>query len=101
MKYFFIGDEEAAIGFRMVGVETALVRTAEECLTALESAIKNKEVAIILIVDTTADLIREHVDEYVFTLDFPLICEIPGAGGRIPGRPTLHELATQAIGIKL
>lgn len=101
MKYFFIGDQESAIGFRMVGVETALVHTPEECLEALQSAINNKDIAIILIVDTAAEMIREHVDRYVFTLDFPLICEIPGVKGRTINRPTLHELATHAIGVKL
>ncbi len=101
MKYFFIGDEETAIGFRMVGVETALTRTAEDALSALQKAIEDKEIAIILIVDTVADMIREQVDQYIFTLDFPLICEIPGVNSSEQNRPSLHELATAAIGIKL
>lgn len=101
MKYFFIGDEETAIGFRMAGVETALVHTAEEALDALRKAIENKEIAIILIVDTIADMLREQVDQYIFTLDFPLICEIPGVNSNNQNRPSLHELAAAAIGIKL
>ncbi|MGL4524953.1 MAG: V-type ATP synthase subunit F [Spirochaetia bacterium] len=101
MKYFFIGDEESAIAFRMAGVETALSTTEQEALTALNTAIADETIAIILITETAAQLIQDVVNQYIFALDFPLICEIPGASGRLPDRMTLHEMANHAIGVKI
>jgi vacuolar-type H+-ATPase subunit F/Vma7 len=48
-----------------------------------------------------ADLIRSEVDEYMFSVRFPLIVEIPDRTGSAPGRPGIRELANAAIGISV
>jgi V/A-type H+-transporting ATPase subunit F len=101
MKYFIIGDEDVLLGFQMVGVRGAAARTREEAQKAFDEALKDNDIGVILITETAANFIREKVDDYIFTHDFPLICEIPGREGRDKNRPSLRELANNAIGIKL
>lgn len=101
MKYFIIGDEDAVLGFGMVGVQGQAVGTPEEARAAFDSALENREVGIVIITERAADLIRDRVDSYVFTEQFPLIVEIPDRQGRLPGRPGAREMVNRAIGIKL
>ncbi len=101
MTYFLIGDEDAVLGFAMVGVSGRVVTNTEEAESAFRESIEGGEAGIIIITETAADFIRPLIDNYMFTSDFPLIVEIPGPGGRDPSRPSLRELVNRAIGINL
>ncbi len=101
MKYSVIGDEDAVLGFGMVGVSGKVVTNADEAARAFEAIINDNETSIIIITERAADLIRTTVDRYVFTATFPLIVEIPDRQGKIPGKPDIKEQVNAAIGIKL
>ena len=101
MKYFIIGDEDAVLGFGLVGVEGRTVRSPQEAQEAFAGALEDKEVGIVLITERIADLIRPQVDRYVFTRSFPLIVEIPDRQGPLAGKPGIREMVNKAIGIKL
>jgi len=101
MKYFIIGGDDAVLGFGMVGVEGRIARNADEAREALQEALDDRQVGIVIITEPTAELIRPLVDRYVFSQSFPLIVEIPGREGPLEGRPKLRELVNQAIGINL
>ncbi len=101
MKYYVIADEDTVLGFGMVGVEGMVVSTQQEARNAFNRAINNQEIGIIIITERVANFIREYVDKYVFTMNFPLIVEIPDRTGPIPGRKSIREAVNAAIGIKL
>jgi V/A-type H+-transporting ATPase subunit F len=101
MKYFIIGDEDAVLGFGLVGVEGRTVRSPQEAQDAFSGALEDKEVGIVLITERVAELIRPQVDRYVFTRNFPLIVEIPDRQGPLAGKPGIREMVNKAIGIKL
>ena len=101
MKYFIIGDEDAVLGFGMVGVQGQTAGNPDEAEGAFKTALKDKEVGIIIITERIAELIRPLVDRYIFTQTFPLIVEIPDRRGRITGKPGIREMVNEAIGIKL
>jgi V/A-type H+-transporting ATPase subunit F len=101
MKYFIIGDEDAVLGFGLVGVEGRVVHTPEEAQAAFTSSLEDKEVGIVLVTERVAELIRPLVDRYVFTRSFPLIVEIPDRQGPLAGKPGIREMVNKAIGIKL
>ena len=101
MNYFIIGDEDAVLGFGMVGVQGKAASTAAQAEDAFRGALEDKDVGIIVITERTADLIRPRVDRYLFSERFPLIVEIPDRQGRQPDRPGIRELVNAAIGIKL
>jgi V/A-type H+-transporting ATPase subunit F len=101
MKYFIIGDEDAVLGFGLVGVAGRTVRSPQEAQEAFSGALEDKEVGIVLITERVAELIRPQVDRYVFTRSFPLIVEIPDRQGPLAGKPGIREMVNKAIGIKL
>ena len=101
MNYFIIGDEDAVLGFGMVGVQGRTVRNAAEAESAFRTALESREIGIVIITERAAELIRPLVDDYVFTEEFPLIVEIPDRTGRMEGRPGLRETVNRAIGITL
>jgi V/A-type H+/Na+-transporting ATPase subunit F len=101
MKYHIIGDEDTVLGFGMVGVEGRVAETPAEAEAAFRAALEIKELGIIVITERTAELIRPVLDPYVLSRRFPLVVEIPDRRGPMPGRKSVREMVTEAIGIKL
>jgi V/A-type H+-transporting ATPase subunit F len=101
MNYFVIGDEDAVLGFGLVGVHGQAVQSPEGAKAAFDGALEDREIGVVLITERAAELIRPVVDRYVFTQSFPLIVEIPDRFGPVSGRPSLREMVNQAIGIRL
>ncbi len=101
MKYHIIGDEDAVLGFGMVGVEGNVAENQDDARAVFEAVLKDQEVGIVIITETVAELIRPLVDQYMFTKQFPLIVEIPDRKGPMPDKPSIRELVNQAIGIRL
>lgn len=101
MKYYIIGDEDAVLGFGMVGVQGRTANSPPEAESAFRDALKDPDVGIVIITERAAELIRPLVDDYIFTEEFPLIVEIPDRSGKIEGRPGLRETVNRAIGITL
>jgi len=101
MKYSIIGDEDAVLGFGMVGVSGKVAANADEARRAFQAILEDKETGIIIITERVADMIRSIVDKYLFTESFPLIVEIPDRGGSRSGRAGIRETVNTAIGLKL
>jgi len=101
MRYFIIGDEDAVLGFGLVGVHGLAASTPEEAQRAFDLALQDREVGILIITERAAELIRPKVDRYMFTQSFPLIVEVPDRLGPVAGRAGIREMVNQAIGIKL
>jgi V/A-type H+-transporting ATPase subunit F len=100
MKYFVVGDEEAVLGFELVGVPGARASTAAEAEEAFRKALARGDTGVLIITEEIADLIRPMVDRHLFSETFPLIVEIPGSRRTGPGRD-IRTLVNEAIGIKL
>jgi V/A-type H+-transporting ATPase subunit F len=101
MKYFVIGDEDAVLGFEMVGVRGLTVGNRADAEQAFQTAIGDSEVGIIIMTERIAELIRGAVDKYIFSASFPLIVEIPDRRGKVEGKLSIREMVNAAIGIKL
>ena len=101
MKYLVIGDEDTVLGFSLVGVSGTVVADTDAARAAFDRAIADAEVGIVIMTERSAQLIRDRVDRYLFTEQFPLIVEIPDRSGRLPERPNLRELVNRAIGINV
>jgi len=101
MKYFIIGDEDAVLGFGLVGIQGLKAENPQEAEVAFKTALEDRNIGIIIIESKIADMIRQIVDKYIFTEQFPLIVEVPGRAGKDPGRPGIRTMKNEAIGIKL
>ena len=101
MKFFCVGDEDTVRGFRLAGVEGDAVATTAEAEAAVRRAAESPGVGVLILTDAVAEDIRPLVDEIRIERGEPLIVEIPGPDGPLPGRKTLRQLVQEAVGIRL
>ena len=101
MKFAIVGDEDAVMGFGIVGVVGRVATNAEEARHAFEALRQDRDIGVVLITERLADMIRSLVDPHMMSASFPLIVEIPDRKGPIPGRAGIRAMANAAIGIKL
>lgn len=101
MRYSIIGDEDTVLGFGIVGVSGRVVTDSDQAQRAFEAFLQDKETGVIIITERIADMIRPIVDKYLFTVNFPLVVEIPDRNGTKPDKPGIKEMVNSAIGIKL
>ena len=101
MKLLVIGNQDAVWGFALAGVRGQIVTTAEELDRALDAALADKEVGIVLVTEDVADLNRRRVDMLRVHSSVPLVVEIPGPEGPRPDRPSLSEVIRRTIGVRI
>lgn len=96
-----IGGEDAVWGFALAGVRGRIVTTAEELNRALDDALADEELGIILVTEDVADLARQRVEEAMIRSTTPLVVEIPGPEGPSPDRASLREVIRRTIGVRI
>lgn len=101
MKLYCIADEDTVRGFRLAGVAGEAVATAAEAGAAVERAAGRADLGMLILTDVVAAEIRPLVDEIRLERERPLIAEIPGPEGAMPGRKTLRQFVQEAVGIRV
>jgi vacuolar-type H+-ATPase subunit F/Vma7 len=101
VKFYCIGHEDTVRGFRLAGVDGQAVDTAAQAADALERVVARGDCAIIILTQRVADMIRAQVDLIRLERERPLLVEIPGPEGPLPGRKSLRELALSAVGVRV
>lgn len=101
MKVLVIGHPEAVLGFSLVGVHGEVVTTAAEANQALDGALADSNVGIVLVTEDVARLITARMEQLKLHSTIPLVVEIPSPEGRDADQPSLADVVLQAIGIKL
>jgi vacuolar-type H+-ATPase subunit F/Vma7 len=101
MKVRVIGHPEAVLGFSLVGVEGKTATTAEEVNLALDEALADDEIGIVLVTQDMAALVEARMDYLKLRSTVPLIVEIPGPEGVSPDQPSLSDVVLRAIGVKI
>jgi V/A-type H+-transporting ATPase subunit F len=101
MRYHVIGDEDTVLGFRYAGIPGEIVTDAASAHEAFERIRHLPDVAIIIITDVIADLIRAEVNAERFDRVLPLVVEVPGPSGPSPQRRDLLSLIREAVGIRV
>lgn len=97
---FVIGDENAVLGFGLLGVDGRAVHTADEAHQALADIRTHMQSGILFITEDWADAMRDEVDRLKAATLEPLILEIPGSQPRA-NRASLRTLVQNALGIHL
>lgn len=101
MTFYCIADEDTVRGFRLAGVDGEAVAGAVEAERAVRRAVEQPGIGILILTDVVASEIRPLVDALRVERARPLITEIPGPGGPMPGRKTLRQLVQEAVGIRV
>ena len=96
-----IGNQDAVWGFALAGVRGQIVATADELNCALDAALADEEIGIVLVTEDVADLARRRVDTLRVSSAVPLVVEIPGPAGPRPDRPPLSEVIRRTIGVRI
>ena len=82
MKMYLISDNiDTQTGMRLAGVDGVVVHEREELRTALETALADKEIGILLLTEKFGREFPEIVDEVKLHHKVPLIVEIPDRHG--------------------
>jgi V/A-type H+-transporting ATPase subunit F len=101
VRFFCVADEDTVRGFALAGVEGEAVASAAEARAAIARAARRANLGLLIVTQPVAADARDLVDEIRITRDQPLIVEIPGPEGPMPGRKTLRQFVQEAVGIRL
>lgn len=102
MKMFLICDNmDTKTGMRLAGIEGVLVHGRHEVQDALEAAMKDKDIGLILINESLVDLVQSEVYNIKLNFQTPLIVEIPNRHGSKRSDDTITRYVREAIGLKI
>jgi V/A-type H+-transporting ATPase subunit F len=101
MKVALIADFDTAIGFKLAGLKDVYVVTdgtqAEEVMNKLT---KDSEIGIIIITESLANKIRQHIKELYKKLT-PIVVEIPDKKETPIVVEFIKDIVKRTIGIEL
>ena len=100
MRTFIIGNENAILGFALVGVDGQVINDPDEMDKTLDYCLADKTIGLILVTSDVADLARERIDELKVKSLTPLVVEVPGET-ETRTYPALKEFVQGAVGISL
>ena len=102
MKMFLISDNVDTLpGMRLAGVEGCIVHERAELRKALEDAIANKEIGIILLTEKFGREFPDIIYDVRLNRRLPLLIEIPDRHGTGRKPDFITSYVSEAIGIKL
>ena len=102
MKMYLISDNiDTQTGMRLAGVDGVVVHEREELRTALETALADKEIGILLLTEKFGREFPEIVDEVKLHHKVPLIVEIPDRHGTSQITQTISRYVSDAIGVTI
>jgi V/A-type H+-transporting ATPase subunit F len=117
LDYFFIGDAELVTAFRFIGIEGEAAKDPghavsmfrqitegwnEQAGAVLPDSVPNAgDLGVLILTEETADWLGDILIDWQLSGRYPLIVEIPGISGLIPGRKTLVDSIRQAIGVHI
>lgn len=102
MRMYLISDNlDTQTGMRFAGVEGVVVHTKEAVKKALDQALDNPEIGIILITEKLGLLIPEELNQVKMTYEIPLVVEIPDRHGSRRTKDSITKYVREAIGLKI
>ena len=102
MKMFLISDNiDTLTGMRLAGVEGAVVHERDELKEALNKALADKDIGILLLTEKFGREFPEIIANVKLNRKLPLIVEIPDRHGTGRKPNFITSYVNEAIGLKL
>ena len=102
MRYFVICDNSDTLtGLRLAGIEGTRAGNREEALAAIEQAVQDETIGILLITESLAALCPEQVGALKADALRPLLVEIPDRHHTGRSADSITRYIREAIGIKV
>ncbi|MCI1982936.1 MAG: V-type ATP synthase subunit F [Oscillospiraceae bacterium] len=102
MRFYLISDNvDTQIGMRLAGIEGVVVHQAAEVQKALQDAVNQEDIAVVLITERLLSLCPSTVYNIKLNRRRPLIVEIPDRHGNGCTKDTITRYVREAIGVKI
>lgn len=102
MQAFLISDNnDSLVGIRLAGIPGVVVREREEAARALDEALRNPELGLLVVTEGVAQMIPEPLQHLRESGELPLVVEIPDRHGSTRGPDFLTRYVREAIGVKM
>ncbi len=102
MKIYLITDNlDTLTGMRLAGVEGVMADGRDDLREALERAIADKEIGIILLMEKFGREFPDIIDNVKLNYKTPLIIEVPDRHGTGRKPDFITSYVDEAIGLKL
>ena len=102
MKMYLISDNiDTMTGMRLAGIEAVVVHEKEELKAALQNALADKEIGILLLTEKFGREFPEIIDNVRLERRLPLLIEIPDRHGTGRRPDFITSYVNEAIGLKL
>lgn len=102
MRFYLVSDNvDTQVGMRLAGIDGVVVHEQDEVRDALESAMADKNVGIILITEKLVALCPDLVYDLKLNRKRPLIVEIPDRHGSGRSKDSITRYVREAIGVKI
>lgn len=102
MRMYLISDNiDTLTGMRLAGVDGVVVHERQELREALESAMNDSKIGIILLTEKFGREFPDLIDEARLERTMPLLIEIPDRHGTGRKKDFITSYVNEAIGLKL
>jgi V/A-type H+-transporting ATPase subunit F len=102
MRFYLISDNvDTQVGMRLAGIDGVVVHEASEVQKALQEAIDQDDIAVVLITETLLALCPSTIYNIKLNRHRPLIVEIPDRHGNGCTKDTITRYVREAIGVKI
>lgn len=102
MKMYLISDNvDTLTGMRLAGVDGIVVHEREELKEALEGAIHDQTIGIVLLTEKFGREFPDLISEMKLKRKMPLLVEIPDRHGTGRKKDFITSYVNEAIGLKL
>jgi len=102
MKMFLISDNvDTLTGMRLAGVDGVIVHDKQKLKDALELAMKDSSIGIVLLAEKFGREFPDLLNEIKLKRKLPLLIEIPDRHGTGRKKDFITSYVNEAIGLKL
>lgn len=102
MKMYLISDNiDTLTGMRLASVDGTVVHEKQELREAIENAVNDPDVGIILLTEKFGHEFPELINEIKLERTMPLLIEIPDRHGTGRKKDFITSYVNEAIGLKL
>ena len=102
MRFYLISDNvDTQVGMRLAGIDGVVVHESAEVQQALQDAVSQDDIAVVLITEKLLSLCPSAVYNIKLNRRRPLIVEIPDRHGNGCTKDTITRYVREAIGVKI
>ena len=102
MKMYVISDNtDTLTGLRLAGVDGVIVRNLTELKSSVEHALGDKEIGIILLMESFQKQYPDYINSIKLKYKTPLFVDIPDRHGSGRKPNFITDYVNEAIGLKL